>query len=78
MTEGLTHEQPKIGHGPTVVDSAARSIVSSSERNSMARKRYQRGHVYLDGDKWKGRFREDVITAQGTAGQARSYSREQA
>jgi hypothetical protein len=32
----------------------------------MARKRFQKGHVYLDGDKWKGRYREDVITAQGT------------
>jgi integrase len=32
----------------------------------MARKRFQRGHVYLDSDKWKGRYREDVITAQGT------------
>lgn len=27
----------------------------------MARKRYQKGHVYLDGDKWKGRYREDLI-----------------
>jgi integrase len=32
----------------------------------MARKRYQKGFVYLDGDKWKGRYREDVITGQGT------------
>jgi integrase len=32
----------------------------------MARKRYQKGCVYLDGDKWKGRYREDVITGQGT------------
>jgi integrase len=32
----------------------------------MARKRYQRGFVYLDGDKWKGRYREDLITEQGT------------
>lgn len=32
----------------------------------MARKRFQRGHIYLDGDKWKGRYREDVITLQGT------------
>lgn len=27
----------------------------------MARKRYQQGSVYLDGDQWKGRYREDVI-----------------
>ena len=32
----------------------------------MARKRYQKGFVYLDGDKWKGRYREDLITGQGT------------
>lgn len=31
----------------------------------MARKRYQRGHVYLDGQNWKGRYREDVITGAG-------------
>ena len=32
----------------------------------MARKRYQKGFVYLDGDKWKGRYREDQITGEGT------------
>jgi integrase len=32
----------------------------------MARKRYQKGHVYLDGDKWKGRYREDVISGGET------------
>jgi integrase len=42
------------------------AIESSSERDSMARKRFQRGYVYLDGDKWKGRYREDVITSTGT------------
>ena len=31
----------------------------------MARKRYQRGHVYLDGQNWKGRYREDVISTEG-------------
>jgi integrase len=39
--------------------------VSSDEGGSMARKRYQRGHVYLDGAQWKGRYREDVLTLQG-------------
>jgi len=29
----------------------------------MARKRYQKGQVYLDGVKWKGRYRDDVIKA---------------
>jgi integrase len=32
----------------------------------MARKRYQKGYVYLDGDKWKGRYREDVISGGET------------
>ena len=32
----------------------------------MARKRYQRGSVYLDGQQWKGRYREDVVTEHGT------------
>jgi len=32
----------------------------------MARKRCQKGFVYLDGDKWKGRYREDLITGEGT------------
>src|SRR5271156_5602539 len=43
-----------------------KAIESSSERGSMARKRYQKSYVYQDGDKWKGRYREDVISAQGT------------
>ena len=32
----------------------------------MTRKRYQKGYVYLDGDKWKGRYRDDEITGEGT------------
>ena len=32
----------------------------------MARKRYQKGCVYLDGEKWKGRYREDLITGERT------------
>jgi len=31
----------------------------------MARKRYQKGSVFLDGNKWKGRYREDVIMGDG-------------
>jgi integrase len=42
------------------------AIESSSNGGSMARKRYQKGFVYLDGDKWKGRYREDLITGEGT------------
>lgn len=48
-----------VVHSPAVTE-------SSGERGSMARKRYQKGYVYLDGDKWKGRFREDEITSEGT------------
>src|SRR6266699_2571667 len=39
----------------------------SSHRAMEARwqsKRYQKGFVYLDGDKWKGRHREDLITGR--------------
>jgi integrase len=43
-----------------------KAIESSSEGSSMARRRYQKGYVYLDGDNWKGRYREDVISAAGT------------
>ena len=49
-----------------VVLHSAEVTESSSERGSMARKRYQKGYVYLDGDKWKGRYREDEITNEGT------------
>ena len=52
-----THSDRLLAHG---------AIKSSSERDSMARKRFQRGYVYLDVDKWKGRYREDVITSTGT------------
>lgn len=38
-----------------------KGIEPSRASDSMARKRYQKGHVYLDGDKWKGRYREDLI-----------------
>jgi len=49
-----------------VVLHSAEVTESLSERGSMARKRYQKGYVYLDGDKWKGRYREDEITNEGT------------
>lgn len=56
----------EIGLSPdAVVDFTSRSIEPSSERDSMARNLHQRGHVYLDGRNWKGRYREDVITAAG-------------
>ncbi len=49
-----------------VVLHSAEVTVSLSERGSMARKRYQKGYIYLDGEKWKGRYREDEITNEGT------------
>jgi integrase len=43
-------------------------IGPSRNENSMARKRYQRGRVFLEGkkkDKWAGRYREDVMEIDG-------------
>lgn len=51
---------PSGGH------SATRAIEPSPERDSTTRKRHQEGDVYLDGEKRKGRYSEDVLTAQGT------------
>ena len=42
----------------------------------MARKRYQRGRVFLNGknkDKWAGRYREDVIGTDGKIRRVRRY-----
>jgi hypothetical protein len=58
-------DESRQGQCRAVLHSGA-AIESSGERGSMARKRYQKGFVYLDGDKWKGRYREDVITGEGT------------
>ena len=67
QSQTVREQIPALHRGP---DSdklpAQRAIEPSSERESMARKRFQRGYVYLDGDKWKGRYREDVITSTGT------------
>src|SRR5712692_6279032 len=48
--------------GPTMPAGTAES--ASKEHSSMARRRYQRGRVFLRGKKkrvWVGRWREDVI-----------------
>lgn len=53
-----------------------RPFESSRKENSMARKRYQRGRVFLDGknkDKWAGRYREDVIRTDGKTRRIRRY-----
>ena len=42
----------------------------------MARKRYQRGRVFLEGkkkDKWAGRYREDVMEIDGKTRRVRRY-----
>src|SRR5713226_3101964 len=53
-----------------------RPFESSRKENSMARKRYQRGRVFLDGkmkDKWAGRYRKDVIGMDGKVQRVRRY-----
>jgi hypothetical protein len=45
---------------------ASRSVGPSTERGSMAGKRHQQGHIYLDGQNCKGLYRRDVLTDQGT------------
>ena len=46
-----------------------RAVGTSGKENSMARKRYQHGRVFLKGkkkEKWVGRYREDVADITGT------------
>src|SRR6266852_8130739 len=46
-----------------------RAVGTSGKENSMARKRYQNGRVFLKGkkeEKWVGRYREDVVEVTGT------------
>src|SRR5438876_10280198 len=69
----------------TLVQSAAlqphRAIESSRERDSMARRRYQKGQLWLEGKTWYGRWREDVLVGgvrkrirrQGAIGSFKDY-----
>jgi integrase-like protein len=41
--------------------SAQRESRTSGEGNLMARRRFQKGYVFLQGAQWKGRYREDMI-----------------
>jgi integrase len=41
------------------------AIESSERGDSLARKRFQRGHVFLIGGTWFGKYREDVVSADG-------------
>src|ERR1700722_14552569 len=46
--------------------SVSTEAIESSERgDSLARQRFQRGHVFLIGGTWFGKYREDVIKADG-------------
>ena len=51
-----------------------RAVGTSGKENSMARKRYQNGRVFLKGkkeEKWVGRYREDVVDVTGTTRRVR-------
>src|SRR5713226_877506 len=41
------------------------AIESSERGDSLARKRFQRGHVFLIGGTWFCKYREDVIESEG-------------
>jgi len=43
----------------------AEAIGSSERDDSMARRRYQQGHVFLVGATWFGKYREDVVGENG-------------
>jgi len=43
----------------------AGAIASTSKGGSLARRRYQKGSVILYGDVWYGKFRDDIIGADG-------------
>src|SRR5437773_7252081 len=53
MRHPMHHDSAKL--------SPHRAIESSRERDSMARRRYQKGQLWLDEKTWYGRWREDVI-----------------
>jgi hypothetical protein len=51
-----------------------RAVGTSGKENSMARKRYQHGRVFLKGkkeEKWVGRYREDVVEVTGATKRVR-------
>jgi integrase len=50
---------------PPICNVSTEAIESSERGDSLARKRYQRGHVFLIGDTWYGKYREDVIEVDG-------------
>jgi integrase len=60
---------PKLALHPLAPGcSVSPEAIESSERgDSLARKRFQRGHVFLIGSTWFGKYREDVIEAEGNA-----------
>src|SRR5271155_3637744 len=53
-------------HAVTPECTVSVEATESSERgDSLARKRFQRGHVFLVGGTWFGKYREDVIEVDG-------------
>src|SRR5215471_3580780 len=58
---------PKLAlHTLTPECTVSTEAIESSERgDSLARKRFQRGHVFLVGATWFGKYREDVIEGEG-------------
>lgn len=50
---------------PPACTVSTEAIESSERGDSLARKRFQRGHVFLVGGTWFGKYREDVIEAAG-------------
>ena len=50
---------------PPECNVSTEAIESSERGDSLARKRFQRGHVFLIGGTWCGKYREDVIEVEG-------------
>lgn len=60
-----TASKPALHTLPPESTVSAEAIESSERGDSLARKRFQHGHVFLIGGTWFGKYREDVIEAEG-------------
>jgi integrase len=60
MSEAGTHTSPEL------LQSRTSQPNQRNRENSLARRRFQKGSVKLIGGKWRGRWREDVVLADGT------------
>jgi len=65
IEQTVLHSPADLMRHPMHHDSAKlsphRAIESSRERDSMARRRYQKGQLWIEGKTWYGRWREDVL-----------------